>query len=130
MNTNLNKNMGVNNINYTRSKIVNNLQKKIDYIQSRKDKPNNFLIEYVQQDNSMSPKVNIGDIVLVNKMKLSYNMQDLFLVMTPNGALIRNLNLISYDTIQLICENSNNENFSIDDVKIIGKIEKLIFQTI
>lgn len=115
----------VNNIDYTRTQKIEDLQKQIRYMERRKGRPNKNLVEYTQTDNCMEPLIHKGDILLINKTKIKYNMNDLFLVMTPDGAVVRNMKLVSGETIQLKSKNANNENFAIEDVLIIGKVEKV-----
>ena len=115
----------VNNIDYSRTQKIKELQKQINYIEKRKGKPNRFLVEYTQADDCMEPLIHKGDILLINTLEVQYNMNDLFLVMTPDGAVVRNMKLVSHETIQLRSKNANNENFSIEDVLIMGKVKNV-----
>lgn len=113
-----------NNIDYSkqnRVKLIKELEQEVKN-QNKKTKP--YLSDYVADDENMEPEICKNQKVIINKLKTSYSETDIFLVMTPSGAKLRRVKILSEETISLISTNisSNNENFLIDDIGILGKV--------
>ena len=52
-----------------------------------------------------------------------FTEKDIYLVVTPDGVLVRRLKIID-ETVFLICtiKSCNNEKYIVDDINIIGKV--------
>ncbi len=114
----------VNNINYSKSHKLQQLRDLTNKILNKPPKDKNYFLTYTQSDTSMEPKIYSGQDVLINKLKTSYVKNDIYLVTTPYGEQIRKVEIISDETIKLICcdKKFEDENFFIDEVGIIGKV--------
>ena len=68
-------------------------------------------------------EILFGQKVRVFKDNYIFTEKDIYLVVTPDGVLVRRLKIID-ETVFLICTNKscNNEKYLVDGINIIGKV--------
>jgi hypothetical protein len=90
-----------------------------------KKKRNTDIVNYSLKDEGMEPEILIGQRVIVLIQNYVFNENDIYLVMSPYGELVRRVKMISNESVQLIASNKkcNSEIFLFDDVQIIGKVK-------
>lgn len=110
----------INNPDYKPLKLsIKDLKREI----KEKYEKKNYFDWYTVLDYEMEPEILFGQKVRVFKDNYIFTEKDIYLVVTPDGVLVRRLKIID-ETVFLICTNKscNNEKYLVDDINIIGKV--------
>lgn len=81
------------------------------------------IIKYELYDDSMQPEFYNGQILIIDKQNLNLNSKNIYLVMTPEGNLIRRIKY-RYPRIILFSSNPlcNKLSYNCNDINIIGRV--------